>query len=84
MYIKCISWLICRLLEPEGTVVIGSFKLYTILFCVRGADDSIERDCFAFTESHQQSGIFQCHVFRCDVPEAVSVFTKQQFESDVI
>nr|CAB3265389.1 rab GTPase-activating protein 1-like [Phallusia mammillata] len=60
-----------RLLEPEGTVVMGSYKLYTILFCVRGADESIERDCFAFTESHQQSGIFQCHVFRCDVPEAV-------------
>ncbi|CAK8675234.1 unnamed protein product [Clavelina lepadiformis] len=60
-----------RLLDPDSSEVITSFKLYTILFCVRGADDSVDRDCFAFTESHQSSGIFQCHVFRCDVPEAV-------------
>uniref|UniRef100_H2YCK5 Rab-GAP TBC domain-containing protein n=1 Tax=Ciona savignyi TaxID=51511 RepID=H2YCK5_CIOSA len=51
--------------------VMTSFKLYTILFCCRGADDSVEKDCFAFTESHQSSGIFQCHVFRCEVHEAV-------------
>uniref|UniRef100_H2YCK6 Rab-GAP TBC domain-containing protein n=1 Tax=Ciona savignyi TaxID=51511 RepID=H2YCK6_CIOSA len=60
-----------RLLEPGVSGVMTSFKLYTILFCCRGADDSVEKDCFAFTESHQSSGIFQCHVFRCEVHEAV-------------
>nr|XP_002131287.1 rab GTPase-activating protein 1-like [Ciona intestinalis]XP_026691883.1 rab GTPase-activating protein 1-like [Ciona intestinalis] len=60
-----------RLLEPGVSGVMTSFKLYTILFCCRGADDSAEKDCFAFTESHQSSGIFQCHVFRCEVHEAV-------------
>jgi len=63
-----------RLLEPGELGVIASFKLYTILFCIRGTENTDESDCFAFTESHQSSGIFQCHVFRCDIPEAVTNF----------
>ncbi|GFS14750.1 rab GTPase-activating protein 1 [Elysia marginata] len=44
------------------------------MFCARGPSDTPERQCFAFTCSHGDSpenSIFQCHVFRCDIPEAV-------------
>jgi len=57
-----------RLLESgDSNIVIASFRLYSILFCCRGN----QTDCFAFTESHQPSGFFQCHVFRCQLPDAV-------------
>ncbi|XP_039253519.2 rab GTPase-activating protein 1-like [Styela clava] len=62
---------IVRLLDPTGSGEIAHFEIYKILFCVRGLDSEPERDCFAFTEAHKKSGIFQCHVFRCELPDAV-------------
>ncbi|XP_025837449.1 rab GTPase-activating protein 1-like isoform X2 [Agrilus planipennis] len=55
--------------------VIARYEIHRILFYARGAIDSEEASCFAFTWSHgdtQESAIFQCHVFRCDIAEAVS------------
>ncbi|XP_076042421.1 rab GTPase-activating protein 1-like isoform X3 [Oratosquilla oratoria] len=49
------------------------FKIHRILFCARGKADTPEARCFAFTCSHgdtQETAIFQCHVFRCQIPEA--------------
>ncbi|CAL1530550.1 unnamed protein product [Lymnaea stagnalis] len=65
---------IVRLLDPASNSDIASFRIHRILFCARGPSDSAERQCFAFTCSHGDSAenaIFQCHVFRCDIPEAV-------------
>lgn len=64
-----------RLLDPGSDNEISSYKIHRILFCARGPVDSSERRCFAFTFSHgdkAETAIFQCHVFRCDLPEAVA------------
>jgi len=45
-----------------------------ILFYARGENTGSCAACFAFTWSHGdtlESAIYQCHVFRCDIPEAV-------------
>ena len=62
----------CRLLDPVTSTEIANYPIYKILFCVRGHDGTTESDCFAFTESHFNSEIFRIHVFRCQIPEAVS------------
>lgn len=54
---------------------IAEYEIHRILFYARGAVDTREANCFAFTWSHgetQESAIFQCHVFRCDIPEAIN------------
>lgn len=70
--------------DSEGHVIIydaststemTGFKIHRILFCARGKVDTEEARCFAFTSSHgdtQETAIFQCHVFRCQIPEAVA------------
>ncbi|XP_014214371.1 rab GTPase-activating protein 1-like isoform X2 [Copidosoma floridanum] len=53
---------------------IKSYEVQRILFYARGDSTGPCTACFAFTWSHgdtQESAIFQCHVFRCDIPEAV-------------
>ncbi|XP_067941177.1 rab GTPase-activating protein 1-like [Watersipora subatra] len=63
-----------RLVDRNSESEIGSFKIPRILFCTRGAIESAERNCFAFTSSHgdnAESTMFQCHVFRCDLSDAV-------------
>ncbi|XP_032904724.1 rab GTPase-activating protein 1 isoform X1 [Amblyraja radiata] len=63
---------IVRLLDPQINTEIANYPIYKILFCVRGHDGTAESDCFAFTESHYNAEIFRIHVFRCEIPEAVS------------
>lgn len=44
------------------------------MFYARGKKESADHQCFAFSWSHgesQESAIYQCHVFRCNIPEAV-------------
>ncbi|KAG5896484.1 hypothetical protein JTB14_005864 [Gonioctena quinquepunctata] len=55
--------------------VISRYEIHRILFYARGSVGCPEAGCFAFTWSHgdtQESAIFQCHVFRCEISEAVS------------
>lgn len=50
------------------------YEIHRILFYARGAAGSADAACFAFTWSHgesQECAVFQCHVFRCDIAEAV-------------
>lgn len=52
------------------------YEVQRILFYARGEASGLCAACFAFTWSHgdtAESAIFQCHVFRCDIPEAVSL-----------
>lgn len=54
---------------------IASYEVTRILFYSRGTVDTKDKACFAFTLSRgdcQETAIFQCHVFRCHIPEAVS------------
>ncbi|XP_072386845.1 rab GTPase-activating protein 1-like isoform X1 [Diabrotica undecimpunctata] len=63
------------LYDALSNSVISRYEIHRILFYARGPADSPEASCFAFTWSHgetQESAIFQCHVFRCDIGEAVS------------
>lgn len=67
----------CRLIDPTNDSEIANYKIHRILFCARGPNESNEKKCFAFTCSHGDSAdnaIFQCHVFRCEIQEAVSIF----------
>ncbi|XP_066994264.2 rab GTPase-activating protein 1-like isoform X3 [Anabrus simplex] len=62
------------LYDAGSNAVMARYEIHRILFYARGTANSPEASCFAFTWSHgdtQESAIFQCHVFRCDIPEAV-------------
>ncbi|KAL0275484.1 UNVERIFIED_CONTAM: hypothetical protein PYX00_003316 [Menopon gallinae] len=62
------------LYEADTKQVIARYEIHQILFFQRGSADTPEASCFAFTWSHgdtQESSIYRCHVFRCDIPEAV-------------
>lgn len=64
------------LYDAATNSVISRYEIHRILFYARGAIDTPETSCFAFTWSHgdsQESAIFQCHVFRCDIAEAVTI-----------
>ncbi|XP_015433686.1 PREDICTED: rab GTPase-activating protein 1-like isoform X2 [Dufourea novaeangliae] len=53
---------------------IAHYEVQRILFYARGENTGPCAACFAFTWSHGdtlESAIYQCHVFRCDIPEAV-------------
>ncbi|XP_025155912.1 rab GTPase-activating protein 1-like isoform X5 [Harpegnathos saltator] len=53
---------------------IAHYEVQRILFYARGESVGTCAACFAFTWSHGdtlESAIYQCHVFRCDIPEAV-------------
>lgn len=44
------------------------------MFYARGARDSSDQACFAFSWSHgdnKENVLYQCHIFRCNIPEAV-------------
>ncbi|KAG0721039.1 Rab GTPase-activating protein 1 [Chionoecetes opilio] len=61
--------------DANSSTEMTRFKIHRILFCARGKADTSEACCFAFTSSHgdtQETAIFQCHVFRCQIPEAVA------------
>lgn len=62
-------------LYDSSSAVIAEYEIHRILYYAKGNAESNEAPCFAFTWSHgetQESAVFQCHVFRCDIPEAVS------------
>ncbi|KAJ3641745.1 hypothetical protein Zmor_028224 [Zophobas morio] len=73
--VPCSSQGFVVLYDAISNSVISRYEIHRILFYARGAIESTEAGCFAFTWSHgdtQESAIFQCHVFRCDIAEAVS------------
>lgn len=54
---------------------IAAYEVTRILFYSRGTVGTSDEACFSFTLSRgdcQETAIFQCHVFRCHIPEAVS------------
>ncbi|XP_077298006.1 GTPase activating protein and centrosome-associated isoform X2 [Arctopsyche grandis] len=63
------------LYDAATNAVMARYAVHRILFYARGAAATPQAPCFAFTWSHgdtKESAIFQCHVFRCHIAEAVS------------
>ena len=73
----------------HSDVHFAEHKMSMVLFVMRGTKGSPEASCFAFTTCHGDSidnMMFSCHVFRCQLADAVSkilysfwtVFNRQQ------
>lgn len=75
--------------SPDGFVqlhdacgrFIAQYEVCSILFFYHGIPGTPEEACFAFTcplgrAENQESTIYQCHVFRCEIPEAVGQVSK--------
>ena len=48
--------------------------IHRIIFLARGPAQTLDSSCFAFTCPRgdvENAAIFQCHVFRCEIPEAI-------------
>ncbi|GAB0100177.1 rab GTPase-activating protein 1-like [Sergentomyia squamirostris] len=61
--------------DTSTNTIVSRYEVHRILFYARGPSGTPDQACFAFTWSHgdsQESAIFQCHVFRCHIPEAVN------------
>ncbi|EDV96709.1 rab GTPase-activating protein 1-like [Drosophila grimshawi] len=57
--------------DAESNTIIASYEISSIILYYRGPVDTSENGCFAFTWLHGDA-LFQCHVFRCHIPEAVN------------
>ncbi|XP_067644061.1 rab GTPase-activating protein 1-like isoform X2 [Eurosta solidaginis] len=57
--------------DAESKSVIATYEIQSIILYFRGPVETAENGCFAFTWLHGDS-LFQCHVFRCHIPEAVN------------
>ncbi|XP_049297656.1 rab GTPase-activating protein 1 isoform X1 [Anopheles funestus] len=63
------------LYDCESHAVVATYEVQRILFFARGPVGTTDQACFAFTWSHgesQETAVHQCHVFRCNIPEAVT------------
>jgi hypothetical protein len=80
------------ILNDKSETKIAEYKMSQVLFVVRGGKNSNENGCFAFTTCYGTSSdnlIFSCHVFRCNLPEAVGkilysfwqVFNRQSIQN---
>ena len=57
--------------ESATKTHLKSFRIPKIIFFARsGRANPEENSCFAFTS--EERNVVQCHVFRCEVPEAVN------------
>lgn len=73
--IFCTLILLYSLYDEDSDAVYSSFDIQSILFYARGAKDSPDQACFAFSWSHgdtKETAIYQCHIFRCNITEAVN------------
>lgn len=62
------------LYDGDTNAVVATYEVQRILFFARGPVNTPSQACFAFTWSHgesQETASHQCHVFRCNIPEAV-------------
>ncbi|XP_030371834.1 rab GTPase-activating protein 1-like [Scaptodrosophila lebanonensis] len=57
--------------DAETNTIIATYEISSIILYYRGPVDTVENGCFAFTWLHGDA-LFQCHVFRCHIPEAVN------------
>ncbi len=60
--------------DPSTNQILTAFSIRHVLFCARGDIDSNLNDCLALNVIHKRSGVYHCHVFLCEIPEAVSIY----------
>ena len=65
--------------DPKTDQPLTTFPIKMILFCARGNGNL--QDCFCLNVRHKRSGTYHCHVFRCEIMEAVSLVTSSFEES---
>ena len=58
--------------DPQSNQTMVAFLVRHVLFCARGHVASDLCDCFAINVLHKRSGVYNCHVFQCAIPDAVS------------
>ena len=65
--------------ETTTRTRVAQYRIHRIIFFARGQADTEEKSCFAFTSavgdgplSGGPNGLVQCHIFRCQMPEAVN------------
>ena len=58
--------------DPSTDQILTAFSIKHVLFCARGDINSNLNDCLALNVIHKRSGVYHCHVFLCEIPEAVS------------
>lgn len=65
-----------RLHDSETKAFVTRYEVSRIIFYFRGRPDSADQACFAFTfqtgETNDLNPLFQCYIFRCNIPEAVT------------
>ncbi|XP_065362492.1 rab GTPase-activating protein 1-like isoform X3 [Calliphora vicina] len=57
--------------DADSNTIIATYEIQSIILYFRGPIETVEHGCFAFTWLHGDS-LFQCHIFRCHIPEAVN------------
>ena len=57
--------------DPKTEMPMANYPIKTILFCARG-NAEVLLDCFCLNVKNKQSGMYQCHVFRCEDMDEVS------------
>lgn len=77
--------MIFRLHDSAGRLI-AKYGVTSIVYFMHGISGTPEEACFAFTcplghAESLESTIFQCHVFRCDIPEAVGFISVYQTSS---
>lgn len=63
------------LFHEDTDLVYSTFDIQSILFYAKGMKKTQDEACFAFSWSHgttQETAVYQCHIFRCNIPEAVN------------
>lgn len=63
------------LFDGTSNTIIARYEIERIMFYANGVNGTKEASCFAFSWAHgdtKENALFQCHVFRCSIPEAVS------------
>lgn len=65
-----------RLHDSETKAIVTRYEVSRIIFYFRGPPGSADQACFAFTfqtgETNDLNPLFQCYIFRCNIPEAVA------------
>ncbi|KAL4091109.1 hypothetical protein QTP88_025849 [Uroleucon formosanum] len=63
------------LFDGTSNTIIARYEIERIMFYANGVNGTKEASCFAFSWAHgdtKENALFQCHVFRCSIPEAVN------------
>lgn len=73
------------LFDGTSNTIIARYEIERIMFYANGVNGTKEASCFAFSWAHgdtKENALYQCHVFRCSIQEAVCTFYVYLFVVD--